>query len=262
MTIRDDDWVKDFLVCPKCLDKMSMTAWSSKPVQTSLLCVKCDTVYNIENGIPIFNTFPTEGAREYRFEIDRYNKVAKTPPSEYKGFDESYPKIRAKHLAGMIGNDEPVLNVGQGFGLLEKKMPLKMKYCLDLSIEFLRLVQKEEIPNTRLVMGFGEMMPFPDESMGAVVSDGVFQAVVNQREFLVENARVLKSGGTFALTIPHKWNYPRKPQMFPVSNRKLLIHFLDELEIDAKMDVYKLPDMRKSLMLADGDYTIFSGKKR
>ena len=251
--LQNDNWMQQILICPFCLSKLYKT-------KHYLRCYICSRRYEILNGIPCFEQLPFD-KREYLFEMNRYKNIALKPPETYFGFDDSYPIERAEILKKYLKNKNMYLNIGQGFGQLEQTMPSKAKICLDQCIEFLNYCNKKEIPNTRYVMGFAEKMPFKSKYFPAVVSDSVFQTLVDQREFLVENARVLKNEGIFLLTITYKWNYPRKPQSFMADIPELLVHFLKELEINAEYEYLTLPNLDKS-SYEEGDILIVKGVKQ
>jgi len=251
--IQKDDWMQNILVCPFCITGL----YKSK---NYLKCPICNRKYEIINGIPCFETPPFD-KREYLFEMKRYGNIALKPPETYYGFDDSYPSERVEILNRYLKSKYMYLNIGQGFGQLEQSMPNKAKICLDQCIEFLNYCSKKEIPNTRYVMGFAEKMPFKSNYFPAVVSDSVFQTLVDQREFLIENARVLKQNGTFLLAITYKWNYPRKPQDFYADNPELIIHFLDELGIKSEATYLDLTMPHKTTDYTDGDYLLITGKK-
>ena len=248
------------LVCPVC--QRPLRNLKSKQV---LLCQNCggspvSWEYLIDDGIATFNRPPLD-KREYAFEMNRYKGIAIAPPHTYYGFNKSRPDIRNKLLRPFIRPHGAYLNIGQGFGLLEETMPHIPKMCLDPCLEFLRYCKNKDIPNTRYVMGFGEQMPFKDNYFPAVVSDSVFQTLVDQREFLVECARVLKPEGVFVLTITYKWNYPRKPQAFPADKPGLLARFLQELDIPVRIYHYDL-ESEKEVLQDDGDFMIVTGHKK
>jgi len=251
-SINENDWMTIVLRCPTCGGKLKFK-------ENGLQCSKCNEFTQIIDGIPLFKK-PPSNKKEYLFEMNRYNNIALKPPETYYGFDDSYPNERINILKPYLKDKILYLNVGQGFGQLEKSMPYKSKICLDQCIEFLKYCQKQNIPNIRYVMGFGERTPFNENYFPAVVSDSVFQTLVDQREFLVEQARILKPKGIFLLTITYKWNYPRKPQDFYAKQPDLLIHFLDELGIKAKA-IYRNLSQNKITDYENGDFLLIAGVK-
>ncbi len=259
-SLTSDDWMIKVLVCPVC--QRPLRTHKSKQV---LLCQNCggspmSWEYLIDDGISTFNRPPLD-KREYAFEMNRYKGIAIAPPHTYDGFIESMPNTRNRILKPLLKHHGAYLNLGQGFGLLEETMTDIPKMCLDSCLEFLRYCVNKDIRNTRYVMGFGEQMPFKDNYFPAVVSDSVFQTLVDQREFLVECARVLKPKGAFVLTITYQWNYPRKPQAFPADNPELLERFLEELGIPVDIKYYDLKS-ESEVWQDDGDFMVVTGHKR
>lgn len=257
--------LEEILACPKCLGPLKYTEIFLGPLEGTAhlyACAKCPTNYHIVDGIPSLLEYPSS-KREYLFEIERYNRIAKALPKEYEGLDESQPLVRAEVVKRRIGSIDAYLNIGPGFGQLEASMPEKTKVCLDQSIEFLRLLQKRKIPNIFFVNAFAERLPFKTEAFPCVVSDSVFTVAVDQREYLLENCRVLKKGGKLILATNYRWNYPRKPQSFPVDDPSLILHFLDEIGIEAEAKYYRLTDTH-ALHASDsiiGDYLLITGTK-
>jgi len=247
----------EILACPKCLAAL----YTANTYLPFFQCSKCNRQYFIVEGIPIFPDPPSD-RREYDFEVKRYNRIALTAPKEW-GLNETYPETRVSLFKEAVKENKAhmYLNVGAGFGQLEESMPEVDKVCLDHAVEFLRLIQKKNVQNSYFVNGFAERMPFRSEAFPCVLSDSVFQTVVDQKEFLFESARVLKTGGLFLLAIAYKWNYPRKPQAFPADNPELLIRFLHELGIEAEAIFYDLRFKVKRIY-EDGDYLLVKGVKK
>jgi len=223
-------------------------------------CFSCGREYSFTDGIPCLME-PPSAKREYGFEIDRYNRIAAKLPSDYKGLDESKPEARTKIVKELIGDAELYLNIGAGFGQLEQSMPDKNKVCLDQSIGFLRMLQRKDIPNTFLVNGFAERMPFKSNVFPCVVSDSVWTVAVDQPEYFLENVRVLRAGGTLVSAVNYKWNYPRKPQSFRVDDPSLLLHYLDENGVKAEAKYYDL-SCGEATTYEKGDYQVIYGHKK
>lgn len=246
----------DFLACPRCNGELVQ-------VTEGLYCVNCINdpwMWHISEDIARLLEFPSE-KREYRFEVERYNRIARQLPKDYSGHDESKPEVRAQIIKELIGNQPLYLNIGPGFGHLEKQMCAATKVCLDQSIEFLRLLDRFLYPNIWFVNAFAERMPFKTEFFPCVVSDSVWTVAVDQKEYFIENARVLKPGGTFIAAINYRWNYPRKPQMFPVDDPSLLLHFLDELGVKAQAEYYDL-ESGQPCKYEKGQYQVIMGIKQ
>jgi uncharacterized protein YbaR (Trm112 family) len=252
--LNDKDWITKILVCPECYGTLIFIER-----QAAIECLNCGATFPIRGGIPQFLK-PPNNKKEYLFEINRYNNIALKPPDTYYGLDESRPDVRTAIIKEYLDKVPLYLNIGQGFGQLEVAMGAKPKVCVDQCISFLNYCKSLEIPNTKYVASFAERMPFKSEYFPAVMSDSVFQTLVDQREFLIENARVLKQKGTFILAITYKWNYPRKPQDFPADNIQLLLLFLHELGIDAEANYINL-EKNIETDYEEGDFLIVVGIK-
>ena len=253
-SISTEDWMTIVLKCPECFQPLRFIERKA-----ALECNACNRTFPIRGGIPTFENVRLF-KREYLFEMNRYGNIALNPPETYDGLDESYPEARTQLFKAWLDDVPFYLNIGQGFGQLEKAMDAKPKICLDQCIEFLKYCEDQEIPNTRYIMGFGERMPFAKDYFPAVVSDSVFQTLVDQREFLLENARVLEPGGLFLLAVTYRWNYPRKPQDFPADNPELLRLFLEELGITTTSTYLDLKE-NKSTTYEEGNYLLVVGRK-
>lgn len=249
------DWT-DILSCPECIVGL---VWN----QGWLTCPVCHTRFPIVGNIPVFAR-PPFPRREYLFETRRYDRVALEKPEEW-GLDDTYPEKRAEIQKACIEKYSRIdipsyLTIGPGFGQLERIMPNHDKYCLDQSLQFLRVLKEMNYPRMWFVKGFAEKMPFRSKLFPCVVSDSVFQTMTEQREFLIECARVLMKNGLFILATTYKWNYPRKPQLFPVQDSELIRKFLHELGVE--VDVMYL-DLENDIetTYGKGNYLFVSGCK-
>lgn len=250
------NWI-DILACPWCLVELS---WVDGLQDLKLECPRCERQYPIFGGIPIFSEPPFD-RREYLFETKRYDKVALERPTEW-GLDETHPQTRVDIFKSYLEDSSRYLNIGAGFGLLEEQLPDKEKFCLDQSLDFLRILQKEDLLNINFIKAFGEKMPIKSNLFPAVISDSVLQTVTDQREFLIECCRVLEPGGLFLLATTYKWNYPRKPQEFPASNGRLLQKFLHEYGVEVSTRYINLSRPEERVIYEGGDYFLAYGHKR
>lgn len=240
-------WMPETLVCPEEFHPLIRQ-------HNSLYCKICHINYPVVNRVPRFRN-PPDKRRQHIFEVNRYDKIALKPPETYNGYVDSHPLQRADYLAGFLRDYYRVLNTGPGFGWLEQKLcPTHLVYSVDLAKNFLEYLQGLKLANNRIIEAYGERLPFKSNYMDAIVSDSVFQTVVDQSEFLTEQARVLRKDGVFILTVTYKWNYPRKPQIYPADKPDLLINFLDELGVNAvfswvSMATFKLENYESGDML-------------
>lgn len=95
----------------------------------------------------------------------------------------------------------PVLEIGCGDGRVLEMLRLVGHTVVGLDIDPAALQGARQRGLRALVCGDGEVLPFADESFGAVVS-GYFSANLMDRDrMLSEVARVLRPGGTVAYTL-------------------------------------------------------------
>jgi ubiquinone/menaquinone biosynthesis C-methylase UbiE len=104
---------------------------------------------------------------------------------------------------------EAVLDLGSGGGIdvllsAKRVAPNGIAYGLDMTDEMLDLANKNAqaagITNVRWLKGLLEDIPLPDESVDVVISNCVINLSPDKAKVLDEAARVLKSGGRFAVT--------------------------------------------------------------
>ncbi len=109
---------------------------------------------------------------------------------------------------GPIHQGEAVLDIGCGAGvdsLIAARMvgPSGSVRGIDLVPEMLNRAKENAglmgAENVEFTEGSAEKLPFPDASLDVVISNGVFNLVVDKAKALGEVFRVLKPGGRFML---------------------------------------------------------------
>jgi arsenite methyltransferase len=109
---------------------------------------------------------------------------------------------------GPVNENEAVLDIGCGAGvdsLIAARMvgPSGSVRGIDLVPEMLNLAKENSrlvgADNVEFMEGSTEELPFPDASFDVVISNGVFNLVVNKVKALGEVFRVLKPGGRFMI---------------------------------------------------------------
>lgn len=100
----------------------------------------------------------------------------------------------------LITQKKPSLNIGPGYTFLEKFLPDDhIKITLDKKIDFLK--HYKNISNTHLINAYAEAIPIRDLSLQTITTQGTFQVVHDQKQFLREILRILKPNGFFIITI-------------------------------------------------------------
>ena len=121
----------------------------------------------------------------------------------------SYCGVGNPFTLGPIGEGEAVLDIGCGAGvdsIIAAKLagPSGSVTGIDLVPEMLARARENArlagVDNVSFQESSAEQLPFPDNSFDVVISNGVFNLVVDKYKALSEVFRVLKPGGRFRLT--------------------------------------------------------------
>jgi len=108
-----------------------------------------------------------------------------------------------------LHDGETVLDLGSGAGAdvlisARRVAPSGRAIGLDMTDEMLELARANAreagVTNVEFVKGYIEEIPLADESVDVVISNCVINLAADKRSVLRETARVLKSGGRFAVS--------------------------------------------------------------
>ena len=108
-----------------------------------------------------------------------------------------------------LHDGETVLDLGSGAGAdvlisARRVAPSGRAIGLDMTDEMLELAsanaREAGVTNVEFVKGYIEEIPLADESVDVVISNCVINLAADKRRVLRETARVLKSGGRFAVS--------------------------------------------------------------
>jgi ubiquinone/menaquinone biosynthesis C-methylase UbiE len=108
-----------------------------------------------------------------------------------------------------LHDGETVLDLGSGAGAdvlisARRVAPSGRAIGLDMTDEMLELARANAreagVTNVEFVKGYIEEIPLADESVDVVISNCVINLAADKRRVLRETARVLKSGGRFAVS--------------------------------------------------------------
>ena len=125
-----------------------------------------------------------------------------------KPFDLYFPDYSLKGLL----SGKKILDLGCWCGgatvSYAERWNVKSMYGIDVNEYFIRAAtlfssnRKNKNINYNFAVGFGEALPYEDDTFDAVVSCDVFEHVKSLRETIIECKRVLKSGGMLFSVFP------------------------------------------------------------
>ena len=134
------------------------------------------------------------------------------PPEVIKALPEkvaaSYCGVGNPFSLGPVNRGEAVLDIGCGSGIdsiiaVNLVGPEGKATGIDLVPEMLARARENArmagVENVTFMEASAEKLPFPDSSFDVVISNGVFNLVVDKVKALAEVYRVLKPGGRFML---------------------------------------------------------------
>lgn len=144
-------------------------------------------------------------AEEYKkLSIQEFTKAAQRYDSAHAGIyemcKEDYPPILEELRKIQF---DKLLDAGCGtapmLSLLTEEYPGKSFVGLDLTPEMIRKAQEKNLPNTELVVGDCENLPFEAETFDVVINSQSFHHYPNPQDFFNSVYRVLKPGGCLIL---------------------------------------------------------------
>ena len=192
----------------------------------------------------IFNKYRTRGSMHWREMIDKGIR-------RFNAFQQG----RYEWIVRQLGPEfvgKKVLDLGCGDGALTY-VAAKAGYIVTgidneaLGIELARANLKAADPQNNLSYEFltasAYELPFADESFDAIMHCEVFEHLAEPEKMLREARRVLKPGGKFVMTTPHRLvEIPKDPnhvkEYFPGEVKQILERYLSDVEIKLTHHVF------------------------
>ena len=174
-------------VCPDC-----------KSALEDLKCVSCMTQFECRDGFPVLLSKNSH--------LDPGSQLGHTYDEIYSNRSEVWadqgrtPEFIA-YFASLLAtlSRGRVLEVGCGEGFLLSAIQSKEKAAIDLSLEALRKTSKRTQGSFSIALA--ERLPFPTGSFDLVVSVGVMEHFIDDRDATSEIFRVLRAGGRYVALI-------------------------------------------------------------
>lgn len=107
--------------------------------------------------------------------------------------------VEAKHLSE-VKLPRPILDVGCGWGEFAEAFGMRIDMGVDLASQDLYAAAKGKMYKN-LTLADARDLPFADNSYGSIFSISTFEHITNPKKLLKEMYRVLKPGGTMAITM-------------------------------------------------------------
>lgn len=131
--------------------------------------------------------------------------------------------------AGLLPDRGRVLDVGCGAGTYVRLMAKRNREVVGLDYSrpsLCRAIDADPGGGGRYVGGEAYALPFADQSFGAVISIGVFQALVSPARALSEMARVLVAGGILLIETLNPWSPPATLRRLRARLQRVAPHLL------------------------------------
>ena len=174
-------------VCPDC-----------KSALENLKCASCGTQFECRDGFPVLlskNSHLDPGAQLGNTYDEIYSNRSEVWADQ--GRTPEFIAYFASLLATLSRGR--VLEVGCGEGFLLSAIQSNEKTAIDLSLEALRKTSKRT--QGTLSIALAERLPFPTASFDLVVSVGVMEHFIDDRDATSEIFRVLRAGGRYVALI-------------------------------------------------------------
>jgi SAM-dependent methyltransferase len=198
------------LACPRC--KGALVGHDGP-----LTCTACSAAYPSHDGVPILLSDALSDQHEHQ---RRYFDA------EFGGYERYAPENwrvsfieRIFRAVGIPEDGAPYLDVGvggSGATVIEAARSGVLSVGCDLSVEGVlaarRFARQEGVDGcTFFVVCVAEALPFPDRVFGSASAVALLEHLDDDRQSVMELARVLRPGGLLWLTVPHAYRHMPLP---------------------------------------------------
>ena len=184
------------LICPDCTTNFDFL---------SDQCSKCGWECQEKEGIPLYLSTKTKKDGLFSQYINNYHDISVDDIAESIQNNDyllTQNKKLLSYLPSVAGLNVCEIGVGKGYlmdGII-KKNPLKL-VGVDISIPYLREIQKKSYKNVDLIFANAENLPYVNE-FDIIIAADIIEHVFNVGDFLYSVNRALKPGGILIVKTP------------------------------------------------------------
>jgi SAM-dependent methyltransferase len=114
-------------------------------------------------------------------------------------------KLFRNEILSHIGRDTELLDLGAGAGILEDMNFRGLVNHVAGIDPDPRVCENPYLDSAHV--GYGELLPYGDQSFDVVFADNVLEHLANPLAVFMEVQRVLRPGGVFMVKTPNRWHY-------------------------------------------------------
>ncbi len=269
--------LNNLIACPSCgadvIPNSNTLSISSKEngryKSEVLICSVCQSVYPINDSIPIF--LPQISGNDRMNYIEHYEKDGELfnyfEERECKATKHEELRLRQYILSRLKTDSMTILDIGSGGAWLAKEINFKKNKLIsfDLSGKNIKKALKR-YPNQNHFGVVGDALnpPFKKNSIDCIVASEIIEHLVNPQEFVSQMLNILKPGGIFIISTPYKEELqyylcihcnqmtPKNAHLHSFEENKLLSYFKAENISGIKS--------KQSELVKDIRYFIFGNK--
>jgi SAM-dependent methyltransferase len=173
--------------CPDCKRPLSQ-----------FLCSRCGSEFSVTQGIPNLLSQDQRFASALRIS-EAYDNIYNDHTNVWE--DQGRPPEFISYFSELIAAlaTGSILEVGCGEGILLSSLTARRKAATDMSTR--ALLKTRQRTRADCAVAIAERLPFPDAMFDVVVSVGVMEHFIDDREATAEIFRVIRPGGHYVALI-------------------------------------------------------------
>jgi SAM-dependent methyltransferase len=186
--------------CVECGAALEAKDYISRQ-ESDCICGNCGKIYKSILQIPSFLSKEDEQSSLFQKYFANYSQIASDDISE-DIMPVSYKNIQADKLVRYCGSKikQNVLDIGSGKGFFLKRIPHNNKVGVDISLEYLKILQSQGI---ECALANAENLPFK-ENFDVIVLSDILEHVFNPEKALQQVYKALNPKGIAVIRVPYK----------------------------------------------------------